>query len=167
MHEAAPEFDPGKPTRKQKRPRRRVWLWAPAWLAGFLVLPGFLAGLIYKQRTRVEAEALTKASEAPTAIAPSWVPLGAEFRLEQSYFGESSGSATLLVRKPVESVADYYEAKLHASGFEVSRKLLERDHKISGAIINASHSAPGRFLLITLSQAGEATRIELSYSESR
>jgi hypothetical protein len=166
MQEAVSEFVSTETPGKAKR-RRNVWLWALIWLTGFLVLPGFLAGLIYQQKARDSTESLPKVSEVRTAIAPAWVPLGGDSRLEQSYMGESSGNATLYVRKPVDAVLEVYDAQLRQAGFQVSRKLVERDQAVSGAILNASHSGLGRFLLITLNTAGEATRVELSFSESR
>jgi hypothetical protein len=98
-------------------------------------------------------------------FAPQWLPLRAEYRVQQSSISPTSGSAVLLTTDSIETALQQMEDRFRQNGFEVSRNLMNHDDSISTAILNASHTTRGHFALITLSRSAHGTRIELSFSE--
>jgi len=158
---------PQQPMAEEQAPAAgsRLWIWAIALGVGLLAAPGFLIALLQQQRVRQFVETLPMAADAPLRIAPAWVPMREEFRLEESYRGAQAGSATLLSGEGVEVLHAFYQLRLRERGFQVSGNRMQQDNEVTTAIVNASHPG-GQTLFVTLSRgAFERTRIELAYSE--
>lgn len=166
MTNAVPPAIPGEVMEEsQPRKKHRAWLWIPIWIALFLALPGFLVGLLQQQKAKQYAASLPTISQSQTAVAPQWLPLRAEYRVQQASLSPTSGNAILLTTDSIETALQQMEDRFRQNGFEVSRNLMNHDDSISTAILNASHTTRGHFALITLSRSAHGTRIELSFSE--
>lgn len=147
----------------------KPWTWAGilVWMACFFVLPGFLMGLLHQQHLRQLTQTMPKISVAPAQVAPVWVPLRENFRVEQSYIGESSGHAVMWSEESIDAMVTYFESRFREAGFEVSTNRMHHDNAIVTAILSASHSVDGRHALLTLSQFQQGARVELAFSEGK
>ncbi|MCC6392508.1 MAG: hypothetical protein IT167_18045 [Bryobacterales bacterium] len=168
MTNAAPPHPPDEPDPRPKPVRkRRAWIWVAGWIVCFLAMPGFLAGLLYQQRSRQQFEALPLVSRARGPVVPSWVPVKPDFRVEQPSSGGLSGNATLLSTDDLVRVVLFYQNAFRDKGFEVSSNLMNLDGSITTAILNVSNAGRGHFALVTLSKAQTGTRIEIAFSENK
>jgi hypothetical protein len=168
MSNAVPPLPPDE-VEEEAKPgsKNRAWVWVLLWLGCFLVLPGVFVGWMQQQRAREFAASLKPVSKQMVAVAPPWIPLRGDYRVQESKREGGSGSAVLLASQTVEAASADLKGRFQAAGFDVSSNLMRRDEEVSTEILNASQPAEGRFALITLSKSAFGTRVDLSYSEKK
>ncbi|MBL8229955.1 MAG: hypothetical protein JNL98_15815 [Bryobacterales bacterium] len=147
---------------EKPRPKSRKWFWISAWMVSFFVLPALLVGVLHRERERIEAASRDTVGSRKSPVAPPWVPVRDAFRVDHA----SAGSAILHSEETIANLVVFYEHRLRQNSFQVSSNLMEQDHKIFAAILNAS-DANDHVLLVTLRGAESGTRIELTFKEGR
>ena len=161
-------LDPEAGDEGQERPAKpRTWIWIALWCGVFLAVPGVLVGLLHQQKAKEYAQSLETVARRSARTAPAWVELRGDYRVQEARSEGGAGNAVLLAGEPLEDTAEYFERTWERKGFRVSKNQMSHDDQVSAAILNASHAAEGRFVLLTLSRAAHGTRIELAWSEKQ